>query len=361
MEQNSHLPVPRRVRPLVVEEAGPAGAEPGALVPWTPPRAASQLGEWHLRALYAAIPVPKQSPAWQRWLTRQPVQYELPAGVATDLRALLEAGEAPWVERAAARLSNVMDGAIVNDVPPVVAWEWACSSSPYLGERDPHFHHHVARTERRVQEASGILVRASQVESTQVHDSARRAFYVPTPTWWSAVEVPFGFPARMPRIVAYFGTALRRKVSTPAAAILATQWVLEVAGVCYASARTKGYLWHLPASLVDRLVDLRLANVAEWAGPDAHAYLSKLLDPHQSLDWEAAGPELARRVGGEDDEAARAFVHYDKCLMGGCTALREGLGDTTYPYAAGVTATSPPPESGWGASGACSPHQRKRT
>ena len=108
------------------------------------------------------------------------------------------------------------------------------------------------------------------------------------------MEVPFGFPARMPRIVAYFGTALRRGESTPAAAILATQWVLEVVGVWGASARTKGYLWHLPAATVGRLMGLRLAKVAKGAGPHAHAYLSELLDLHQSLDWEAAGPYLAR-------------------------------------------------------------------
>jgi len=153
--------------------------------------------------------------------------------VATDLPVLLEAGDPPWVERAAARLSNVMAGATADDVPPVVARDWARSSAPYLGERDLHFHHKDARTERRVREASGILVRASKVGSTQVHASARRAYYVPTPTWWSAVEVPFGFLAGMPRVVAYFGTALRQGESTPAAAILATQWVLEVAGVWY--------------------------------------------------------------------------------------------------------------------------------
>jgi len=57
--------------------------------------------------------------------------------------------------------------------------------------------------------------------------------------------------------------------------------VLEVPGVWYASARTKGYLWHLPAALVGRLVGLRLANVSEGSGPDAHAYRSELLDLHQ--------------------------------------------------------------------------------
>jgi len=95
-----------------------------------------------------------------------------------------------------------MDGATADEVPPVVALKCACSSPPYLGEGDHHFHHQDASTERRVREASGILVRAPQVESTQVHASARRAYYVPTPSWWSALEVPFGLRARMPRIVA---------------------------------------------------------------------------------------------------------------------------------------------------------------
>jgi len=197
-----------------------------------------------------------------------------------NLPALLEAAHAPWVERVAVRLSNVMDEVTAGDVPPVVAWEWACCSPPYLGEKDPHFHHQDARTESRVRDASGILVRATQVESTQIHVSARRDYYVPTLTWWLALEVPYGFPAMMPRIVAYSGTALRRGESTAAAAILATQWVLEVAGVWYASARTKGYLWHLPAGVVDRRVQLHLANMAAGADPEAQAYLSKLLDLH---------------------------------------------------------------------------------
>jgi len=287
MEQESPPPVPRRGRLPAVKEAELAG--PGALVQWRLPDAPSQMGECLLRTLYSVLLLPKQSPAWQPWLARQPVQYEVPAGVATVLPALQEAGDAPWVERAAVRLSNVMDGATADDVSPVVSWEWACCSPPYLGEGEPHFHHQDARTERRVREASGILVRASQVESSQVHTSTRRAYCVPTPSWWSAKEVPFGFPARMPRIVAIFGTAPCRGESTPAAAILATQWVLEVVAMWYASARTKGYLWHLPAAIFGRLVGLRLANGAEGAGPDPHAYLSELLDLHQSLDWEAAG------------------------------------------------------------------------
>jgi len=74
MEQDSPSPVPRRVRPPAVGEAGLAEAVSGALVQWTPPHAPIQLEECRLRSLYEAIPVPKQGPAWQRWLTRHPRQ-----------------------------------------------------------------------------------------------------------------------------------------------------------------------------------------------------------------------------------------------------------------------------------------------
>jgi len=124
-----------------------------------------------------------------------------------------------------------MDGATADDIPPIVAWEWACCSPPYLGERDPNFHLQDARTGRHLREASGILVSAAQVESTETHVSAPRDYYFPKPMWWSALEVTHGFPARVPRVVVYFGTALRWGESTPAAAILDTQWVLEVATV----------------------------------------------------------------------------------------------------------------------------------
>jgi len=95
MEQESPSPVTRWVRPPEVEEAGPAGAEPWALVQWTPPHTPIQFGECRLRALYEAIPGPKQGPARQRWVTRHLLLYELPSGVTTDLPALLEAANAP--------------------------------------------------------------------------------------------------------------------------------------------------------------------------------------------------------------------------------------------------------------------------
>jgi len=123
------------------------------------------------------------------------------------------------------------------------------------------------------------------------------------------------------RVVAYFSIALHHGQSNPAAAILAAQWVLEVAGMRYASARTEGYLLHLPAAVVGRLVGLCPAAVAEGAGQDAHSYLSELLDLHQSLHWEAAWPYLACGVGREEGEAPRASVHCDTRLVAGRIGL----------------------------------------
>ena len=201
IQQEFSPPVPCRARRPAVEEARPAGADSGALVQWTLPRAPIHYEDFRLRALYETIPVPKQGPKRRRWLTCPSVQYELLARMTVDLPDCLEAAAVPGVERVALRLSNVMEGATADDIPPVVAWEWECCSPPYLGERDPHFHHQDARTERRVRQESGILVSATQVEGTQINISARRDKYVPTPTLWSALEVPCGFPARSPRVV----------------------------------------------------------------------------------------------------------------------------------------------------------------
>ena len=359
MEQDPP-PVPRLPRPMVGGGAAPSGGAGAPLVPWHPRLAPTLLGACALKACYEAIAIPKQGPAWQRWLQRHPAHCELPAGVTADLPALLEAGDASVVTRVAALLESTMDEATVEDVTPVVSWDWACLSPPYLGEKDPHVHHHDVRAERRVREASGILVSASQVESTQIHAPNRQDYYVPTPTWWPEVDKPHGFPARMPRIVAYFGTVLRRGETTPAAAILATQWVVEVAGVWYASVRTKGYLWHLSPRLVGHLV--RLRGLAEGPGPEAGSYYDALVALHESLDWEAVTPYVARQVVEDEEEGVpRAFVHGTKRLVGGRLALCEGLGDASYPYAPGVTPSTPPPPCGWGSTGAATPPLRKRT
>jgi len=324
MKKNSLPPVPCRVRLSVVEEMSPAGAEPGALVPWTPSHAPSRLGECRLRALYAAILVPKQGPAWQRWLKRHPVQYQRLSGVATDLPALLEAGDTPWSTQPRACPT------LWTELPPTTfrpSWRGS-GRAPLLR---PWARGTLTSTTRTLAPSAGCGGRRGSwcgfLKWRAPMSMPRRGG--PTMSghrrggrrWRCPSGSPQGCPASWPTLAqrCVGGSPPWRRTSS-----------LEVAGVWYASARTKGYLWHLPASLVDSLVGLRLENVAKGAGPDATAYLSELLDLHQSLDWGAAGPFLAHRVGGEEGEAPRAFVHCDKRLVGGRIGLHEGLGDPAY-------------------------------
>ena len=53
-------------------------------------------------------------------------------------------------------------------------------------------------------------------------------------------------------------------------------------------------------------------------------------------------------------------MHCTKRLVGGQLALCEGLGEASYPHAPGVMPTTPPPQSGWEASGVVPPSGRKR-
>jgi len=110
-------------------------------------------------------------------------------------------------------------------------------------------------------------------------------------------------------------------------------------------------------------------DVAREAHGGVKSLLASRLWPHSSKETHSpkyhslhtVGPYLARRVGGKDVETVRSFVHCNKRLASRRIGLRESLGDPVYPYAAGITATSLPPESGSGALEVASPHQRKRT
>jgi len=76
---------------------------------------------------------------------------------------------------------------------------------------------------------------------------------------------------------------------------------------------------------------------------EAHAYLSEVMKLHQSLDWSAACPYLARRVGGEDDGAARAFVHCENTSWRGALACMRALATRPTPTLRGRRRRRPRP------------------
>ena len=73
-----------------------------------------------------------------------------------------------------------------------------------------------------------------------------------------------GFPAMLPRFLAYYSSRMRQNEEGHRLyAILATQWVVEVASVWVASLKSKGYLWHLSNALVEGMCTLTPARLGD--------------------------------------------------------------------------------------------------
>jgi len=78
------------------------------------------------------------------------------------------------------------------------------------------------------------------------------------------MEVPLGFPAMLPLFLSYYSSRMRpNEEGHRIHAILATQWVVEVASVWVALLKSKEYPWHLSNSLVEGMCTLTPARLRE--------------------------------------------------------------------------------------------------
>ena len=91
---------------------------------------------------------------------------------------------------------------------PVVEWRWCCQSPPYLTTGDPHVNHPAARHEYIWRRDELYLVSVLQLEFPRARDH-RHGNYVVLPKWWKDVEDPMGFPAMLPRFLAYYSSRMR--------------------------------------------------------------------------------------------------------------------------------------------------------
>jgi len=166
------------------------------------------------------------------------------------------------------------------------------------------------------------------------------------------MKVPMGFPAMLPRFFAYYSSRMRpNEEGHRLYAILATQWVVEVASVWVPSLKVKGYLWHLSNALVEGMCTHTPARLGDGRDGDYAELLDEMIILHNSLDWVSVQPFLRRTAAEGTDAATRGFVHCFCGLSKGKLFLREGLGVDSYPYGPGIGAQSPPPASGWMVSG----------
>jgi len=330
-----------------------ASGRPKDLDWWVPPTHPTAMGEGgHLLSIYRTFPDSEQVTAWNHRLARFPRQVALPAVCLVDLPALLEREDWGQVDRVRRCLTQSTAADEVAAYQPVVDWRWCFQAPPYLATGDPHVNHPAARHEYVWRRDERHLDSVLKLEFPRARDH-RRGNYVVLLKWWKDVEVPMGFPAMLPRFLAYYSSRMRpNEEGLRLYAILATQWVVEVASVRVASLKSKGYLWHLSNALVEGMRTLTPARLGDGRDGDYAELLEEMIILHNALDWVSVQPFLRRTATeGGAEATTRGFVHWFCGLSRGKSLLREGLGLDSYPYSPGIGAQSPPPASGWMVSG----------
>lgn len=208
---------------------------------WEVPGTPQELPDGDLREAFMAIPAERRVDAWLRRGRRLSTQAPLPGGVECDLPSLLTEEDGPEVAALQAFISSALGEVEVDDTIPVMGREWCVLPPPYLGEGDAHLHHAKVREEFRLRRTTAYLVHAARGKFVQIPPEARGEHFPGTPSWWAEVDVPCGFPARVPQVVAYFGSYLRRNGEGHRVyACLATHWVVEVARVWYSDVVHRG-------------------------------------------------------------------------------------------------------------------------
>jgi len=298
---------------------------------WVPPNYPTSMGGGcHLFLIYITFPDLEQVKEWNRRLARFPRHVVLPAGRLVDLAALLERedwGRLNPVRRCPAQSTGATELAADH---PVVVWRWCCRAPPYLATRDPHVNHPSARHEYGWRRDERYLVSVLQLEFPRTRDYRRRK-YVVLPKWWQEMEVPMGFPAMLPGFLAYNLSRMRPiEEGHRLYAILATQWVVEVAPVWVASLKVKGYLWHLSNALVEGMCTLTPARLGDGRDGDYAELLEEMIILHNTLDWVSFQPFLRRTVAEGTDAATRGFVHCFCGLSKGELFLQKRLGVDSY-------------------------------
>jgi len=167
--------------------------------------------------------------------------------------------------------------------PPFVpTLDYILKSSPFIDVSDSEGPTTAQLTTARNHRGglTGHLVGWHQAEYSSCATATRSRFYLPTPAWWSGVEVPYGCMAELPWVHAYAADDLHAGRRTPWA-IFRSEWALEADVVLLETFRNRRVLWRFPPRLLDCIRALGPANICVGPGgldAEATAILGSLLD-----------------------------------------------------------------------------------
>jgi len=249
--------------------------------------------------------------------------------------------------------------------PPLVpTFEYILACPPFIDVSDAEGPTTVQLTTARNHRGglTGHLVAWHQAEYSSCATATRSRFYLPTPAWWSGVEVPYDCMVELPWVHAYATDDLyaRRRASW---AVLLIEWALAAAIVLLETFRTRRVLWRYPPRLLDWIRSLGASNICvNSAGPDAEAAatLGALLDLADQLsDTEAFRQRLRARSTDRRDREGWIWASLEVDDDGTHAKVAEDLRPFDLPYTADIPEARGygPARGVWAAavSAACSP------
>jgi len=235
-----------------------------------------------------------------------------------------------------------LDGAPA-DPPLVPTFDYILTSPPFIDVVDSEGPTTAQLTTARNHRGglTGHLVGWHQAEYSSCATATRSRFYLPTPAWWSGVEVPYDCMAELPWVHAYATDDLHAGRRTPWA-IFRSEWALEAAVVLLETFRNRRVLWRYPPRLLDWIRALGPANICVGpGGPDAEAtaILGALLDLEDQLpDTEACRQRLRARNTNRRDREGWVWAGLEMENHVACAKVAEDLRPFDLPYTADILA-----------------------
>jgi len=250
------------------------------------------------------------------------------------------------------------------DPPLVPTLDYILTSLPFIDVSDSESPTTAQLTTARNHRGglTGHLLGCFQAEYSSCATATRSRFYLPTPAWWSGVEVPYGCMAELPWVHTYAVDDLPAGRRTPWA-IFRSEWALEAAVVLLETFRNRPVLWRYPARLLDWIRALGPANICVGhGGPDAEAtaILGALLHLADQLpDTEAFRQRLRARNTDLRDRKGWVWADLEMEDHEPSAKVAEDLRPFDIPYTADILAARSYGDTrgGWAAamSTACSP------
>jgi len=242
------------------------------------------------------------------------------------------------------------------DPPVVPTFEYILTCPPFIDVSDAEGPTTVQLTSAGNHRGglTGHLVAWHQAEYSSCATATRSRFYLPTPAWWSGVEVPYGCMVELPWVHAYATDDLYagRRASW---AVFRSEWALAAAVVLLETFRTRRVLWRYPPRHLDWIRSLGESNICvNPAGPDAEAAatLGELLDLADQLpDTEAFRQRPRARSTDRRDREGWIWASLEVDDDGTHAKVAEDLRPFDLPYTADILEARGygPARGGWAA------------